>query len=191
MERMDLRLDCTNTNGTLSLHNTIIAYSGTNVNAYGAVTDLGHNISSDGSANFSGAGSLNNTDPLLGPLANYGGPTLCMALSYNSPAIDAGDSSGAPPTDQRGAARPNGAGVDIGAYEFYSDQIDIPSLSIVSVTNSVVVSFQAHPLGVYHLLTSSNLISWTDSGTFGPYNGSTNVSWSVSGAGGFFRLMLP
>jgi len=40
-----------------------------------------------------------------------------MALAMSSPAIDAGDSSSAPPTDQRGVPRPCGAAADIGAYE--------------------------------------------------------------------------
>ena len=57
------------------------------------------------------------TDPLLGPLADNGGPTPTMALGVGSPAIDAGAAAGAPPVDQRGVARPQGAGVDIGAYE--------------------------------------------------------------------------
>ena len=34
-----------------------------------------------------------------------------------SPAVDAGTLLGAPASDQRGVARPQGAGVDIGAYE--------------------------------------------------------------------------
>ncbi len=39
-------------------------------------------------------------------------------LQSGSPAIDAGTSTGAPATDFDGVARPQGAGYDIGAYEF-------------------------------------------------------------------------
>jgi len=54
-------------------------------------------------------------DPLLGPLANNGGPTLTHALQAGSPAIDRGDPA-APPEDQRGYGR---VGVpDVGAFEF-------------------------------------------------------------------------
>ncbi len=55
------------------------------------------------------------TDPLLGPLHNNGGPTWTMALPVGSPAIDAGDSTVAAPTDQRGVYRD--AAPDIGAFE--------------------------------------------------------------------------
>ena len=41
-------------------------------------------------------------------------------LSAASPAVDKGDAAGAPTTDLDGAARPSGAGFDIGAYEFAS-----------------------------------------------------------------------
>ncbi len=71
-------------------------------------------------------------DPVLGPLQDNGGPTFTHALLAGSPAIDAGNNSGAPPTDQRGAARPDGdAGsgstVDIGAFEAIPDNDGIPS----------------------------------------------------------------
>jgi hypothetical protein len=99
-----------------SLVNNLLA-TNTPGNCSGDLSDLGHNLSSDGSCAFTNTGSLNNTDPLLGPLANNGGPTLTMALLPGSPAIDAGDNSAAPPTDQRGFPRPVGPAVDIGAYE--------------------------------------------------------------------------
>jgi len=54
-------------------------------------------------------------DPLLGPLADNGGPTLTHALQTGSPAIDRGDPA-ALPQDQRGYGR---VGVpDVGAFEF-------------------------------------------------------------------------
>jgi hypothetical protein len=65
-------------------------------------------------------------DPLLGPLANNGGPTQTMALDAGSPAIDTGTSVGAPTTDQRGD--PRGTPPDIGAYE---SQTDNAALAIV------------------------------------------------------------
>ena len=66
---------------------------------------------------YSGAGNLN-VNPLLGPLANNGGFTQTMALSSGSPAIDAGDDTNCPATDQRDVSRPQGDACDMGAYEY-------------------------------------------------------------------------
>jgi hypothetical protein len=102
--------------GSLQALNTILAsLSGSNV--FGVITDGGGNISSDGSCDFSALGSLNNTDPVLGSLGDYGGPTPTMPLLAGSPAIDRAISAFCPSTDQRGVARPTGAGCDIGAFE--------------------------------------------------------------------------
>jgi hypothetical protein len=79
---------------------------------------LGHNIASDNSCNLSAPGDMPNTDPLLGPLQNNGGPTYTTAIPFNSPAKDSADNTACPPTDQRGVIRPQGAGCDIGAYEY-------------------------------------------------------------------------
>jgi len=69
-------------------------------------------------------GTALTTNPLLGPLADNGGPTLTMAPGTGSPAIDAGSAAGLK-TDQRGLPRPSnilevpnvGDGADIGAVE--------------------------------------------------------------------------
>jgi hypothetical protein len=97
--------------------NTLLA-SNSPVNCSGWLTDAGHNLSSDTSCPFTGPGSMNGTDPMLGPLADNDGPTFTMALLPGSPAIDAGDTGAAPATDQRGRPRPVGAAADIGAYEY-------------------------------------------------------------------------
>jgi hypothetical protein len=182
-----------NTNGTLQLINTIIAYGGTNGNAFGPITDLGFNISSDGSANFQSGSSYNFTDPLLGPLANYGGPTLCMALLSNSPAIDNADPSDFPSTDQRGFVRPIGNGPDMGAYEYGSYQPIILYLNTASTASNVLLSFTASLPGSYRLQASTNLSTWTDLNTNGPFSSSTNISQTIDMQGlnlRFFRLLV-
>jgi predicted outer membrane repeat protein len=63
------------------------------------------------------------TDPtvlvaILGPLADYGGPTWTHALVKGSPAVDLDVACGTGlTTDQRGEPRPDGAGCDAGAFE--------------------------------------------------------------------------
>jgi hypothetical protein len=112
-----------NTNASVILQNSIVANNLINTtnsspeNAYGPIIDGGNNISSDASCNFTNAASLNNTDPVLGPLGDYGGPTPTMPLLAGSPAIDRGNDAVAPPIDQRGHPRPFGAHSDTGAFE--------------------------------------------------------------------------
>ena len=105
---------------TAQYANTIFANNPSqNVGAYGpgtSVTSLGHNISDDGTGNLTGPGDQPNTNPLLAPLGNYGGPTPTMALLPGSPAIGGGDSTQAPATDQRGL--PRFGPTDVGAFEY-------------------------------------------------------------------------
>ncbi len=116
--------------GFTTVKNTIVA-NNTTSNCGGPITSAGHNLSSDATCSFTATGDMQNTNPMLGPLADNGGPTQTHALLAASPAIDAGSSDCPPPaTDQRGVARPQGAGAacDIGAYErvlVISVQIDI------------------------------------------------------------------
>ena len=76
-----------------------------------------HSLDSDGSCGLTGPGDLPAVDPLLGPLADNGGPTDTHALLAGSPAIDAGSGASCPAIDQRGVTRPQGPGCDIGAFE--------------------------------------------------------------------------
>jgi hypothetical protein len=101
--------------GTFSISNSIFARGSNGVNCYGTTISNGYNLSSDGSCNFDSPGDMNQTDPMLGILADYGGETKTYPLLPGSPAIDAGDTD--LDIDQRGVSRPQGTADDIGSFE--------------------------------------------------------------------------
>ena len=142
------------------LTNTILFCALTQTNVSGTITDGGHNICSDASALFSRGSSRNNLDPLLAPLADNGGLTPTMALLPSSPAIDAGDESACPPTDQRGVTRPQGLACDIGAFEL------APKLTLARGQEGVITIDYAFQAGrTNRVMTSTNLIDWLPLGT--------------------------
>jgi len=92
------------------------------LNDIGTVTSYGYNVSSDdGGGYLNGTGDQINTDPILGPLQDNGGPTLTHALLPGSPAINAGDPNFTPPPffDQRGPGfdRIVNGRIDKGSFE--------------------------------------------------------------------------
>ena len=109
----------------LELGNTILkaGVSGVNIfNNGGSFITHGYNVSSDdGSGLLNGPGDQINTDPMLGPLQNNGGPTFTHALLPGSPAIDMGDPNFTPPPffDQRGPGfvRVFNGRIDVGSFE--------------------------------------------------------------------------
>ncbi|MCA9231815.1 MAG: hypothetical protein KDA57_14285 [Planctomycetales bacterium] len=133
--------------GKLEVVHSIIAENedptgvGTDLTGYlGSVLDVRHSLigtnlgtgltpapvgSPDANGNLIGGSTASKRiNPLLGPLADNGGPTKTHALLPGSPAIDAGDPSlvqgmrGVPEFDQRGAPYGRVAGrIDIGAFE--------------------------------------------------------------------------
>ena len=133
--------------GTVTIGNTIVAGNTTangDPDVSGTFDSQGNNLigATDGSSGWVGS-DLTGTvaqplNPLLAPLANYGGPTNTMALLPGSPAINAGNNALIPAgitTDQRGFNRIAGGTVDIGAFESQpiplvvnttADGIDVP-----------------------------------------------------------------
>ena len=137
--------------GTVTIGNTIFktgtwgGEGGANIVNYGAATSNGFNLSNDdGGGVLTAMGDQVNTDPMLGPLQDNGGPTFTHALLPGSPAIDAGKNFAAGSTDQRGpgfvrtfdsasiANATGGDGTDIGAFEVqpptpsYAGQVQPP-----------------------------------------------------------------
>lgn len=162
--------------GSVSLVNTIVANSPSGGDCNGTITDNGHNLDSDGTCNLnSGKGSKPHTDPKLGPLQDYGGPTWTQALLAGSPAIDAGDNSHCPSTDQRGVPRPidgdeDGQAVcDMGAYEYRQELFLFPSNQSGSGALGTTVDY---PVQLYNW----TLITDTYSLTLGTHAWKTTLS---------------
>ncbi len=102
---------------------------------YDVTFDLNHSlVTTTAGLSYTGGNNVTGVDPLLGPLADNGGPTQTHALLAGSPAIDAGDPAAmpgdgvTPDFDQRGAPSArvvDGDGdmmarIDIGAFELQS-----------------------------------------------------------------------
>jgi hypothetical protein len=115
------------TDGTIQIINSIVYNPLTSrecsTNANGVADSIGYTLDRDGSCATGATGDQASVDPLLGPLADNGGPTDTHRLLAGSPAIDAGDDFSCTMQDQRGVARPqDGDGddeaiCDLGAIE--------------------------------------------------------------------------
>ncbi|HLF26313.1 MAG TPA: choice-of-anchor Q domain-containing protein [Anaerolineae bacterium] len=113
-----------NDTAQLALRNSLVTGSeadGNCFNSGGSLNSSGYNLESADTCGLNATGDITNTNGLLGPLLDNGGPTFTHALLDGSPAIDAGsctDAGGNPiPIDQRGFTRPQGAACDMGAFE--------------------------------------------------------------------------
>ncbi|HTV40551.1 MAG TPA: choice-of-anchor Q domain-containing protein [Candidatus Sulfotelmatobacter sp.] len=182
----------------VTIGNSIVSGDQTNANLYnsiGTFTSEGYNLCSDsGSGLLNAAGDQTNTDPMLGPLQNNGGPTLTYALLPGSPAINAGNPAFTPPPDydQRGPGYPrlvNGR-LDIGAVE---QQVAPPMLGILETTSPNVVLYWPQSYSNFTLQTASALTtaSWTlvtNTPVAGP-GGQLYVTNNASGPSQFFRLI--
>jgi hypothetical protein len=114
-----------------AIGNTILN-NNSGANITGTMTSLGYNLSSDdGGGNLTGPGDQINTDPMIGPLQDNGGPTLTHALLPGSPAINAGDPNFTPPPfyDQRGPRfrRVFNGRIDIGSFETQPQPAPFPT----------------------------------------------------------------
>lgn len=177
--------------GAASLVNTLLAGNTPGGNGAPMLIDRGHNLSSDATCAFTNAGSFNHIDPFLSPLADNGGPTLTMALSSGSPAIDVGDTAAAPAMDQRGAPRPVGSAADIGACEYGWPA----ALRLCPARDQGLELLACGVAGQsFCLLASTNLTHWTPQST-NQMDVDGTALFHVDPAPGdvrrFYRLALP
>ncbi len=159
--------------GTVTIGNTIAAgNTGTSSgpDAYGTFTSQGNNLigKTDGSSGWAGS-DLTGTialplNPLLAPLAYYGGPTETMPLLPGSPAIGAGNIALIPSgitTDQRGYARIESNTVDIGAYE-------VQAIPLVVSTTADGIGCPLGTLDLREAIDLANILPGANTITFDP-----------------------
>jgi hypothetical protein len=158
-------------------------------------TDAGYNITFEslGTGNsFTSTTSRTATDPLLGPLAGNGGPTMTCAPLAGSPCLDAVTNGYYPPTDQRGFTRPYGPAADIGAVEYYpSNNFRITSLTATGA--SWQVQGNGFPLTTYLLQSSTNLLIWStvQTNATGPSGLFDALDTTTEASHRFYRTSLP
>ena len=100
--------------GDDSVHIANSVFAGNGPNCAGSkIASGGGNMDDGSTCGFDQLTDVSNRDPMLGPLADNGGPTMTLALLPGSPAIGIG--KGCSAKDQRGA--PRRGSCDSGAYE--------------------------------------------------------------------------
>jgi hypothetical protein len=100
--------------GSLLIENSIISGHAAG-NCSAPLGSWGWNLDSGTSCGFTAPGDAQAVDPLLGTLADNGGPTRTRKPGVGSPAIGTGTCN--TPLDQRGIARPQGGSCDKGSVE--------------------------------------------------------------------------
>ena len=94
---------------------------------------------------YSGGANIITADPLFGPFGYYYGNLPTLPLLPGSPAIDAGNDTACPSTDQRSVGRPQGAHCDLGAFESRGFAL---AISDGNQQSTLVGTFFNLPLGV-------------------------------------------
>jgi len=188
-----------NLSGALSVGSTILSSTPLQ-NFAGTNTSLGYNLSSDGGGGYlTNTTDQINTDPMLGPLQDNGGPTFTHALLRGSPAIDKGKNLSASATDQLGQPRtydhpaiPNAAGgdgTDIGAVEFIP-----PALAVARNSGNILLSWPTNDPG--YTAESSAVLPNSGSWTLVPGTPQINgnlyfLADGLATSNKFYRLKAP
>ena len=150
-----------------------------------------------------GVNNLTNSNPLLAPLGNYGGPTQTMPPLPGSPAIGAGSvADNTFSTDQRGYPRTQNGLIDIGAVELQSPAANPPVLENITVPagggNGLQFTFTNAPAADFTVLTATNvslaLTNWTVLGEVrqvAPGQHQFTDPQAATNTGRFYRVRSP
>ena len=150
------------------------------VNTPAARTTTTHNLHFGGNAETVPGTATVRADPrFVNPTLDW--RTADFRLQATSPALDAGLAAGAPATDYAGQPRPQGAGVDLGAFELAGPT---PPTTGFSGTYRLLARHSGKALDV----SGSGTASGTRVQQWSP-NGSPAQQWQIEAVGGgYYRL---
>ena len=153
----------------ITLTNTIIADNPGNDDCHRLIGGTvfvadSYNIDSDGSCD--NATTQTSAQLNLGSLADNGGETQTIALLTGSTAIDAGDDTLCPATDQRGVTRPQGAHCDVGAFEAEVEVQSGPTLTVNTPDDHDDLFCTPDDCSLREAINLANAIPGTDTITF-------------------------
>ena len=121
--------------------------------ANGGIT-VDHNLFYSSGGSFGPSNIWGTTYVQANPLLTN--PTTDFSLQSGSPAIDVGSSTGAPSTDFIGTSRPQGAGYDMGAYEYQIISPLVLTNATTTITdNEAIISGNLTTLGTAGTVTVS------------------------------------
>ena len=149
----------------LTLDNTILADNGANecfVIGNVQTSGAGNLIMSNGSGSGSFGpcpGVVLTADPQLGPPQDNGGFTPTMAIPFNGIAMSAADASTSLATDQRGQARPQAGGYDIGAYQICRRLIGTGLIEPMFCSETTFAGFPTTSLTIQSSTTSGGTVT--------------------------------
>jgi hypothetical protein len=165
-----------------SIRNTIlaggIAASGDDcyLSSFSVLTSLGHNAEDhdpnpdpDCQDSFT---SADHTDLVLalGPLQDNDGPTDTMLPAAGSPVVDQGDATACASVDQRGVARPQGGGCDVGAVERVAGALGSPFADGLAVSAATL-----HGLAGTAGLGGSARFAYGPTSAYGAFSAATTL----------------
>jgi hypothetical protein len=190
----------TNTRPLYTLDSSIVALNegAADPDVDGPIHSLGYNVIGTGGrstgwdpATDQVGDYFNPIDPQLGPLGNYGGPTMTMPPLAWSLALDAGDPNTMPATDQRGV--PRSEDVNSGAFQASGAWLTVTAPDTVVVGQSFDVTVAVYDIygqaavgytGVVDLLSSDPNASYLGTHAFSSDDASSftfNVTLSTPG----------
>jgi photosystem II stability/assembly factor-like uncharacterized protein len=148
-------------------NNIVVSHTvGVQVDA-GASAALGYTLWNGNVADTGGGGAIDETHPLTGDPAFVKTAAGDFRLTIGSPARDAGDPAGVPPApdhDADGVARPQGAAVDIGAYEWKGYWTRLPLVAKMFTPRAGwAIGDDADGAAIVH--TSDGGLTWQAQGT--------------------------
>jgi len=113
-------------------------------------------------------------------------------LGVGSPAIDAGTSSGAPAVDFDGNARPFGAGIDMGAYEYGAGSRVRPARALLAPASPAITVFPNLRTGIVRIRLASRgdiTVFAMDGSRVASFANVVNADWKTAGAAGGVYLV--